>query len=73
MKAQKSSTIARWSSGLIEPTHGAEHLSMYPRRQGRPEVCARWKTPRLQVRMGNTRSSWSTVSRIAQACAYGPK
>ena len=29
--------------------------------------------PALQVRAGNTRSSRSSVSRIAQACEYGPK
>ena len=28
MKSQKSSTIRRWSSALMLPTHGAEHLSM---------------------------------------------
>jgi hypothetical protein len=28
MKSQKSSAICRWSSALIRPTQGAEHLSM---------------------------------------------
>ncbi|CAM5493379.1 hypothetical protein SGRIM128S_02208 [Streptomyces griseomycini] len=30
-------------------------------------------TPAEQVRTGKTRSIRSTVSRIAHACAYGPK
>ncbi len=41
MKSQKSRTRARWSSTLIRPTHGAEHLSMYPSRHGRPDWPAR--------------------------------
>ena len=28
MKSQKSSTMSRWSSALMLPTQGAEHLSM---------------------------------------------
>ncbi|CPU67130.1 Uncharacterised protein [Mycobacteroides abscessus] len=28
MKSQKSSASALWSSGVMRPTHGAEHLSM---------------------------------------------
>ena len=73
MKAQKSSASTWWSSGLIRPTQGAEHFSMYPSRHGRPCRPARLNTPAEQVRTGKTRSSRSTVSRIAQACAYGPK
>ncbi len=49
------------------PTQGAEHLSMYPSRQGRPTWPARLKTPVEHVRTGKTRSSRSTVSRMAQA------
>lgn len=54
--------------GVTRPTQGAEHLSMYPSRQGRPICPARLKTPAEQVRTGKTRSSRSTVSRMAQAC-----
>ena len=46
---------------------------MYPSRHGRPDCAARLKTPVEQVRTGKTRSSRSTVSRMAQACPYGPK
>ena len=28
MKSQNSSAISRWASGVIRPTHGAEHLPM---------------------------------------------
>jgi len=28
MKAQKSSAISRWASGVMRPMQGAEHLSM---------------------------------------------
>ena len=73
MKSQKSSAIARCSSGVTRPTQGAEHLPMSPSRQGRPIRAERRNTPGEQVRTGNTRSSRSTVSRIAQACEYGPK
>ena len=73
MKSQKSWASCWWSSGEIRPTHGAEHLSMYPSRHGRPCWWARLNTPAEQVRTGNTRSSRSTVSRMAHACAYGPK
>ena len=48
--------------------HGAEHLSMYPSRQGRSICLCRLKTPAEQVRAGNTRVSRSSVSRMAQAC-----
>ena len=73
MKSQKSSARARCSSALIRLTHGAEHLPMYPSRQGRPIWPDRLNTPAEQVRTGNTRSSVSTVSRMAQAWLYGPK
>ncbi len=73
MKSQKSSTTWRCSCCVTLPTQGAEHLSMYPSRQGRPTCPARLKTPALQVRAGKTRSSRSSVSRIAHACEYGPK
>src|SRR4051794_20363948 len=46
---------------------------MYPSRQGRPIWRCRLNTPLLHERIGNTRSSRSTVSRIAQAWLYGPK
>ncbi len=46
---------------------------MYPSRHGRPDCVALRNTPAEQVRTGNTRSIRSTVSRMAQACAYGPK
>ena len=52
---------------LTRPTHGAEHLPMYPSRHGRPIWPERLNTPAQQVRTGNTRSSVSTVSRMAQA------
>ena len=73
MKARKSLTIARCSSGLTRPTHGAAHLPMSPSRQGRPIAAARRNTPAEHERIGNTRSRVSTVSRIAQAWPYGPK
>ena len=73
MNARKSSTIARCSSALTRPTHGAAHLPMSPSRHGRPTALDRRKTPALQERIGNTRSRVSTVSRIAQAWPYGPK
>ena len=73
MNDMKSLTIARCSSALTRPTHGAAHLPMSPSRQGRPTALARRKTPALHDRIGNTRSKVSTVSRIAQACPYGPK
>ncbi len=71
--ATKSSTISRCCSGVTSPVHGAEHLPMYPSRQGRPICRCRLNTPLLQDRIGNTRSSRSTVSRIAHAWLYGPK
>ncbi len=73
MKSLNSSASSRCSSGVTRPTQGAEHLPMYPSRQGRPIWWERLNTPAEQVRTGKTRSSRSTVSRIAQACAYGPK
>ena len=73
MKSQNCSASARCSSGLTRPTQGAEHLSMYPSRQGRPDCFALRNTPAEQVRTGNTRSIRSTVSRMAHAWAYGPK
>ena len=73
MNELKSSTMRRCSSGLTRPTHGAEHLPMYPNRHGRPICALRRKTPAEQERIGKTLSSRSTVSRIAQACEYGPK
>ena len=57
MNARKSSTIARCSSALTRPTHGAAHLPMSPSRHGRPTALARRNTPALHERMGNTRSS----------------
>ena len=68
-KSQKSSTILRWAAASTFPTHGAEHLSMYPSRHGRSIWLCRLKTPPEHVRAGNTRVSRSNVSRIAQACA----
>ena len=73
MKRQKPSAISRCSSEPTLPTHGAEHFPMSPSRQGRPDALARLNTPSVQERMGNTRSSASTVSRMAQACPKGPK
>ncbi len=73
MKSQKSSASSRCSCSLTRPTQGAEHLPMYPSRQGRPIWPDRLNTPAEQVRTGNTRSRVSTVSRMAQACEYGPK
>ena len=51
-----------WSTS---PTHGPEHFSMWNSRHGRP---SRWCWPNLlseQVRIGNVRSSRSSVSRMA--------
>ena len=73
MKSQKSWASARCSSGEIRPTHGAEHLPMYPNRHGRSWAWARLNTPAEQVRTGNTRSMRSTVSRMALAGWKGPK
>jgi hypothetical protein len=65
MKATKSSTMRRWSSGEIRPTHGPEHLLMSNRMQGRPRRRCRSNTPLEQVRMGKVRRRRSRVSRIA--------
>ena len=46
---------------------------MYPSRQGRPEARARLNTPGEQERMGKTRRSWSSVSRMDHTCTKGPK
>ena len=67
MKSQNSSARLRCPASLMRPTHGAEHLPMYPSRHGRPIWPARLNTPPEQVRTGKTRSSVSTVSLIAQA------
>ena len=73
MNSQKSSTIFRCCSSETHPTHGAEHFPMYANRHGRPVRCARRNTAAEHVRAGKTRSSRSSVSRMAHACAYGPK
>jgi hypothetical protein len=65
MKATKSSTIRRCSSGEILPTHGPEHLWMSYRMQGRPRRRCRSNTPLEQVRIGKVRKRRSRVSRIA--------
>ncbi len=67
MNARKSLTISRCSSASTRPTHGAAHLPMSPSRHGRPIALERRNTPAEHDRIGNTRSSVSTVSRIAHA------
>ncbi len=74
MKSQKSSTISRCSSALTSPDARRRALADVAE-QARPADLRtdRLKTPLLHERIGNTRSSRSTVSRIAQAWQYGPK
>ena len=74
MKSQKSSASCAVLVG-VDPAHARRRALVDVAEQARagPTWPARLKTPLLQVRTGKTRSSRSTVSRIAQACAYGPE
>ena len=67
MNAHRSSARARWAAGVMRPTQGALHLSMYPSRHGLPELRALRNTPMEQERTGKTRRRRSMVSRIAHA------
>ena len=60
---------AAWS---ISPTQGPAHFSMWNSRHGRP-MRAWWLYLCCEhVRIGNVRSSRSSVSRMAYAWPYGP-
>ena len=60
--------------GHRHPTHARRRALADVAQEARPAGHLRpSEHPLLQVRAGNTRSSWSTVSRIAQAWEYGPK
>ena len=73
MKATKSPTIARCSSIDTRPEHGPPHLPIWPGKHGLPEVIARLYDESLHVRIGNTLSMRSIVSRTAHTLGYGPK
>ncbi len=58
---------------LTSGTHGPLHRPISKYRQGRFAL-ARWSKNEFEhVRTGKTRVKASSVSRIAQACPYGPK
>jgi hypothetical protein len=64
-KPINSPTNASYSSWVTEPTQGAEHLSMWNSRHGRPSSSCRRILASEQVRIGNDRKSKSSVSRMA--------
>ena len=73
MKSQKSSTIAPVLVGA-DPADARRGALADVAEQARPaDLAGPLEDAALQVRTGKTRSSRSSVSRIAQAWAYGPK
>ena len=52
---------------------GSRALVDIAEQAGPPHLVVPFEDAVEQVRAGNTRVSWSRVSRMAQACEYGPK
>ena len=73
MKSQKSSASVAVLLGADPADARRRALADVAEQAGPADLPGPLEHPGEQVRTGNTRSSRSTVSRIAQAWEYGPK